>query len=60
MIWECMKTLSGLPGVSGCEDAVRNEILRRIDGYCDYRVDALGNILAFKTGKFRAPFRRML
>lgn len=59
MIWECMKTLSGLPGVSGCEDAVRNEILHWIDGYCDYKVDVLGNIIAFKKGKHPAPSRKM-
>lgn len=56
---ELIKTLSTLPGVSGCEEAVRYEILNRIEGHCIYRVDALGNILAFKKGRRTPPQTRM-
>lgn len=59
MVFECIEALSRLPGVSGCEDAVRAEIIRRIDGYCEYRVDALGNLLAFKKGRETPPVPRM-
>lgn len=56
---ELLETLCGLPGVSGCEEAVRCEILRRIEGRCIYRVDPLGNILAFKKGAETPPETRM-
>lgn len=59
MMFELLETLSGLPGVSGCEEAVRYEILRRIEGQCIYRVDPLGNILAFKKGRETPPQTRM-
>lgn len=59
MIFELLETLSGLPGVSGCEEQVRYEILRRIEGHCIYRVDALGNILAFKKGRETPSQTRM-
>lgn len=59
MIFELLETLSGLPGVSGCEEQVRYEILRRIEGRCIYRVDPLGNILAFKKGRETPPQTRM-
>lgn len=50
MLIETLKQLSGIPGVSGNEEQVRYEILKLIEGHCIYRVDALGNILAFKKG----------
>lgn len=56
---ELLETLCGLPGVSGREEAVRYEILRRIEGRCIYRVDALGNILAFKKGRETPAQTRM-
>ena len=59
MRYETIETLSKLPGVSGCEQAVRYEILRQIEGHCIYRVDALGNILAFKKGQ-QAPRQKLL
>lgn len=59
MIYELLERLSGLPGVSGCEEAVRYEILRQIEGHCIYRVDALGNILAFKKGRQTPPQTRL-
>ena len=49
-----LEELCLLAGVSGNEDAVREYILGKIDGFCDWRVDPLGNIIAVKKGKKRA------
>ncbi len=46
-----LKTLSGLNGVSGDEDEVREFILKKISPYCSCNVDRLGNIIAFRRGK---------
>ncbi len=59
MEYQTLKTLCGLPGVSGAEEPVRYEILKQIEGHCIYRVDPLGNILAFKKGR-REPAQLML
>lgn len=56
---QMLKTLCGLPGVSGAEEPVRYEILRQIEGHCIYKVDPLGNVLAFKKGR-RTPAEPML
>lgn len=46
-----IKTLCLLNGASGRESAVRDYIISRIDGFCEYRTDALGNLIAFKKGR---------
>ena len=56
---QMLKTLCGLPGVSGAEEPVRYEILKQIEGHCIYRVDPLGNVLAFKKGR-QEPVHSML
>lgn len=48
---ELIKELSLLDGVSGDEGAVRERIIKEIDGKCEWSVDPLGNIIAFKKGK---------
>ncbi len=51
MLFDTLKTLCMLNGISGREDAVREEILKMISGHCDsVTVDPMGNILAFKKG----------
>lgn len=45
-----IKELCGVCGVSGNEEAVRSLIIDRIKNNCEYRVDALGNIIG-KKGK---------
>ncbi|MBQ2274236.1 MAG: M42 family peptidase, partial [Clostridia bacterium] len=55
-----IKDLCSIDGVSGNEDAVREYILKRIDGHCEYKVDNLGNIIAFKKGKNRPAKKIML
>lgn len=57
---DILKKLCTLDGPSGNEDAVREFILGEIFGYCDTKVDANGNIIAFKKGKSRAQKKVML
>ncbi|MBE6720541.1 MAG: M42 family metallopeptidase [Ruminococcaceae bacterium] len=49
-----LKELCMLNGTSGDEGAVREFIIDNIKDYCDYRVDALGSVIAFKKGR-KAP-----
>ena len=46
-----LKDLCLLNGASGDEGAVRDYIINQIKDYCDYRVDNLGSVIAFKKGK---------
>lgn len=46
-------------GVSGDEADIRNAIIKLIDGHCEYNVDNMGNIIAFKKGKNR-PSRKIM
>ena len=48
---EILKKLCNLDGTSGDERTVRDFIINEIKDYCEYRVDNLGNIIAFKKGK---------
>lgn len=57
---ETLKTLCEMNGTSGREDDVREYILERLEGKCSMRVDALGNIIAFKEGKNRAKNKVMI
>lgn len=57
---ETLKELCCLPGISGREDSVREYIISRIEGYCEYSVDPLGNIIAFKKGKNKPTNKVMI
>ncbi len=46
-----LKDLSNLIGVSGDENKVREYIIENIKDKCEYKIDNLGNIIAFKKGK---------
>lgn len=46
-----LKDLCLLNGASGDEGAVRDYIINQINDYCEYRVDNLGSVIAFKKGK---------
>ena len=59
MLFDILSKISDIPGISGNEEQVRYEILRQIEGHCIYRVDPLGNILAFKKGK-QEPRHKLL
>ena len=46
-----MKELCALPGPSGCEDAVRAFVLKRVKPFADeIRTDAIGNVMVFRKG----------
>ena len=46
-----LKELCLLNGASGDENCVRDYIIENIKDYCDYKIDALGSIIAFKKGE---------
>lgn len=47
---EYLNKLCLLDGISGREDKVREFIISEIEGKCEYYVDPMGNILAYKKG----------
>lgn len=48
---ELMNELCALPGPSGCEDAVRAFVLKRVKPFADeIRTDAIGNVMVFRKG----------
>ncbi len=53
-----LKTLCLLNGTSGDEKTVRDYIINEIKDYCDYSIDALGSIIAYKKGK-KAPAKKV-
>ncbi len=54
-----LKKLCLLDGTSGDEGTVRDAIIEKIDSKCEWKIDNLGNIIAFKKGKNR-PARKIL
>lgn len=56
---DTLKTLCTLDATSGDEGAVREYIISRIDGHCEWKTDALGNIIAFKKGA-KTPARKVM
>ncbi|MGN0613689.1 MAG: M42 family metallopeptidase [Porcipelethomonas sp.] len=50
-MFENLKNLCLLCGASGDEGKVREYIISQIRYHCEYRVDPLGNIIAFKKGR---------
>lgn len=48
---ELLEKLCSIGGVSGREDKVREFIISEIDGFADWRVDPLGNLIVHKKGK---------
>ena len=56
---ELLKQLCLLDGISGDEGAVREFVISQIKDYCDYKIDNLGNVIAFKKGK-NTPFKKVL
>ncbi len=50
-MFEILKKLTSLDGVSGMENSVRDAVIAEIDGFCEWETDNLGNIIAFKKGK---------
>ena len=56
---ELLKQLCSLDGTSGDEKTVREFVTSQIKDYCEYKVDNLGNIIAFKKGK-NTPVKKVL
>lgn len=48
-----------LDGISGDEAVVRDFVISQIKDFCEYKVDNLGNIIAFKKGK-NTPEKKVL
>lgn len=48
---DLFKELCNINGTSGNENKVRDFIIEKIENKCEYTVDNLGNIIAFKKGK---------
>lgn len=55
-----LKELCLLNSTSGDEIAVRDYIISKINGFCDYSIDSLGSVIAFKKGKNRPSKKVML
>ena len=56
---ELVKKLCCLDATSGDETSARDFIISEIDGFCDWKTDALGNIIVFKKGK-KAPLKKVM
>ncbi len=57
---ELLLNLCQLNGPSSEENSVREFIISEIKDHCEYRTDALGNIIAYKNGKNKAKAKLML
>lgn len=55
-----LKNLCLINSASGDEGAIRKYIINEIKDYCDYSVDALGSIIAFKKGNKKPDKKVML
>lgn len=57
---DTLKDLCNLSGISGREDKVRDYIISKIEGFCEYSIDPLGNLICFKKGRQEAKNKVML
>lgn len=55
-----LKSLCMINGTSGDESNVREFIIEQIKDYCEYSVDNLGSVIAFKKGKKSSDKKIML
>ncbi len=55
-----IRKLSLVNGASGDESKIASVIIDEIKDYCEYSIDALGNIIAFKKGKNAANHKVMI
>ncbi len=54
-----LKDLCTINSASGDESAVREYIIEKIEGKCEYTVDPLGSVIAFKKGK-KTPSKKVM
>lgn len=59
-MFELLRKLCNIDGTSGDENVVRDFIINEIKTFCEYRIDNLGNIIAFKKGKNYSAKKVML
>ena len=57
---ELLEKLCQINGTSGDEGKVRDYIISQIKGYCEYTVDPLGSIIAYKKGANRSKNKIMI
>ena len=57
---ELIEALCMADAISGREEKVRELLIQKIDGHCEWRVDARGNLLCHKKGKKPAQKRVMI
>ncbi len=50
-MYKLLEKLCNENGISGAETQVRNIIIDEIKDFCEYSIDNLGNVIAFKKGK---------
>ena len=56
---ELLKELCLINGISGDEEKVRDYIIEQIKDFCEYEIDNLGSIIAFKKGA-KTPDKRIM
>ena len=56
---EILRELCTLDAVSGDEAAARDYIINKIKNHCEYKIDPLGSIIAFKKGK-KTPAKKVM
>ncbi|MBQ7118356.1 MAG: M42 family metallopeptidase [Clostridia bacterium] len=54
-----LKELCLINGISGRENRVRDYIVSKIQDYCDYEIDPMGNIIAFRKGR-KKPQKKVM
>ena len=54
-----LKELCLLNGASGNENAVRDFVISQIKDLCEYSIDPLGSVIAFKKGK-KTPDKKIM
>ncbi len=59
-MFDILEKLCNLDATSGDEKIVRDFIINEIKGFCNWKTDNLGNIIAFKKGKNKSAKKLML
>ncbi|MGN0601263.1 MAG: M42 family peptidase, partial [Oscillospiraceae bacterium] len=57
---ELLKNLCQINGISGDEGRVRDYICKKIENKAEYKIDNLGNVIAFKKGRKHSDKKVMI
>ncbi len=60
MMIDELEKLCNLNGTSGSEDEVRDYIINQIKNLCEYRIDNMGNVIAYKKGTCKVGKKLMI